>query len=300
MGSIEIARLIEAVQALDVSRGLFGSAPRMVPMSAIRILAPRGKELVFGGETKMIAADVPREETYPQSLGQERPHRWIRFEVYVPSTGSGVKPGHHLFIADHPTSSGVFHSITFRSKAGNRRPTFPEGGFASAEHFVNWIEDQTCDYWEKGKYYVAGFSKWGERLVMPNQLRSRHKNAERAFGSCHLSVGELEKWLLDSDAVKKLLRDTRNRRLDISPRGIPLKERPQLNEEVIGESYVLMLASIRQALAGPLSDMESMEGRPVTDWVKCLYLDHLYDRYKVVKARSNKEQSVDEPEDWDD
>lgn len=244
-----------------------------------------------------------KQETYKDPHGHEHRHMWWRHEVVVEAlinrlTGASekggqtvIRPGDHLVVAEHPSSSGWWHSARFKSRGGDRRPPQPGTGFESAQEFVEWTESLGVDYWESGKFYVAGFVEPEQRLSLPSPTRRRHAGSKWAVGCCEDPEAVVRE-LWASEAVRSLLKATGERLISVWKPGIPQLE-PKLTDETASFGPSFMDISLRQALAGPPDNSDTWVGRPVIDWAKVIYRDHLNDHNRKEARRLGLHKSMD-------
>jgi hypothetical protein len=202
-------------------------------------------------------------------------------------------------VAEHPYGNGWLQQVPFKpgsKKGALERPDLAIKTFSSAEALIEWLEQELhYDFWEKGNYLTAGISEPNLPFSPSDKLRNVKHQALFVFGSCD-DFDAYEQALQDTEAIRKLLRDTENGtirfwspKLTLSPK---LEKLPRLCDEVKLEAPSLMALSIRQALAGPHEESEKWIGRCVTDKVSHIYRGHLNSRNRALVRSRRKEQTV--------
>ena len=274
MAGVALAKLLRiARRAADEAQGI-GRLPVSFDLTAMCVGydGKRANELVYLGETPIRVAWAWR--IMDHSVGER--HRWWRLEVKVATANHDVQPGHHLVAAEHPYANGWSHHVAFkrRSKKGpDQRPTLSET-IADPSALIQWIENLSCDFWEKGDCLTAGISEPHLPHCPGRAIRNTHRLSSLVLGVCH-DFGACESALLSSEVVEQLLDQTERNIITFWYPKAPVRQRLKLYDTVIAERNQLMSLSIRQALAGPHEESDKWVGKTVTEKVGQVYRDHL-------------------------
>jgi hypothetical protein len=220
--------------------------------------------------------------------------QWLRLEFRVSTEQRLIRSGHFVVQALFPYASGWTQTARFKPawKHGQYgRPEPPTQSVARPDshnlELLRWVESLTHDPWETGKYLVAGIlipdvpHRFVDRTYQPKS------KAADIFGLCEENPSDLVEEILMSDDLRKLLDRTEKDRIRFwyprAPRGCV----PALYGETKDASGLLMLLSIRQALAGPRTGSEDWVGKPVVALVDRIYRAHL-NNYNRLEHRKRE------------
>jgi hypothetical protein len=266
-----------------------GALPLRAPVPAMRI-GHDGCGLIYLDEVPLYVGLVWR---VLEDGGGHR-HRWWRLEAKA--RDARVSPGTELVVAQHPYASGWTHRAPFKApskKGPDERPDLSASTYRALPEVFATLDRLRHDYWEKGNWLTAGISEPDLPFDPAQRVRNSQEGALLVFGLCERAA-ELEKSLWNDKAVRDLLRATELATIQFWCPKAKIKVAPKLLEEVKGEAVMLMMLSIRQALAGPHRDSETWLGRPITERISQIYRGHLNRRNRLLVRDQGRMDSYDD------
>ena len=292
MGSLRQADLVGFTQEDPYLAREVGAIPKQQCFTACRIGIGADRQFSFLDEVPVqVAWDIKEEKLLDGNV-----YRWWRYEGKVdPKKTRYVRPGDEFIVVEFPYAIERIHFAPFKigCRKGNHERPSVQRRFESPEELLTTVENFDKDYWERSGLLTAGLSM-PEMSFSPDGPKRRYqKKALYVLGICEdfdSTVQELNR----TAKAQELLRVTSNRTIRFWPGKISKNLR--LYEEVAELGPVLLLVSIRQALAGPHRAGERWRGRPVMDLVDRIYRNHLntYNR----RVRRPHETTLEDEDRW--
>jgi hypothetical protein len=149
---------------------------------------------------------------------------------------------------------------------------------------VGWIEKH-CPYdpWERNATLIAGISSSSGPLM---KQEPRNIAGDLVLGICP-NFDALVSEILEAQEIQHLIRVTERGHMRM---GHPkVKKTFRLHPELVDECQMLMLLSVRQALAGPRKEPELWIGKPVWRLADQIYHDHLNERNRTLQRAQRRE-----------
>lgn len=291
MASLAPGKLLRSEPAgVDDAHDIGAQALRTAA-SAMRAGRDNGS-LVYVGEVPVYVATVWR--VVEDRAGVR--HGWWRLEIKIEAKNNWIRPKDDFVIAQHPYSTGWLQTAPFKpgsKKGAMERPNFSNRAFATTDDLLERLDQLGHDFWEKGNYLTAAISRPSLGFSSADGFRNVQRQAVFVFGNCE-NFQRVEQDLFNTDCVRLLLKDTEMDTIRFWASKAKLGTKPRLFEEVKAEASMLMIMSIRQALAGPHKDSDQWIGRPVTDKVDQIYRGHLNRRNRVVARKQGKLAEYDD------
>ena len=194
---------------------------------------------------------------------------FLRMEFFIGQADSEIANGDSLIISTFPRENG--RVVTQRFKSSFHQEKYLKATFENdlLLEAVKKLEHLNYDYFETGKYLVAGFSHIDEPSLLGSEKCRNYHFEKMVFGHCK-DLDQCVAEIYQTGFVQNLLDLTLKNKLKFSR----TKDFVPLYPETIEMAEIIMLTSIKQALAGPANSKEIKDNN-LTSLLRFIYLDHL-------------------------